>query len=279
MASERESQSGEGLLTLLAAVVVAFLVVAALTAIVNALKMQSTFVDELAKAPLLFVERIQKALAKSIKRPELAPPANRLVSIEGYRIPWPNIVIYGAAILAGSIELVAFLGSSLASLFGVDRDGSIITGLIVALYGGALVAFFLGRRIGMRCPNWHWAAVIATVVLARILGAVADYLFVPAQLFEEVTGVPKSVDFVLRAQVGLLSLAMLSSFILAGMIGLLRSGKAQFNGYIGYLLSLVDRDTRDSIVALAYEEASKPLSTRPIGSHPRPLSHNTPAEM
>jgi hypothetical protein len=279
MASEPESQSGGSLFTLIVAVFVAFILIAVLTAIVSALKMQSTFLDELAKAPLLFIERIQKVLAKSIKRPELAPPVNRLVSIERYQIPWPNIVIYGAAVLAGSIELAAFLGSSLASLLGVDRNGAITTGFIVAVYGGVFVAFLLGRRIGMRCPNWQWAAVIATVVLARILAVTADYLFVPAQLYEETVGVPKSVGFVVRAQAGVFSFAVLISFILAGMMGLYRSAKAQFNGYVGYLLSLVDRDTRDSIVALAYEEASKPLPTRPINSNPQSLSHNTSTEM
>lgn len=193
----------------------------------------------LAGAPLAGSTLIYQLLARRGSAGGLTPAG--VVPFSGYEVRSLVMAVLGAFVIVGTAQLGSFVGAVLT--------GTIEGGLGASIATAILVAFAIGRWIGLKAASNAYATLLVTVVVARIVGSLVDW----ALLTDE-----------LRAQFGMtdpLYLAYLAIgavvWAIPGLLGVAVGRRGREAGYLAYLLTRVQPGARQSVMELVYDETRR----------------------
>jgi hypothetical protein len=162
------------------------------------------------------------------------------------------MILYAATLFVALNQAVGFI---VGILFG--RTQYITVGLVAAaVIAVPVISYFLGVWIGIRCNQFALFAVIAAVLLGRLIGTSIDFLVLQGAAFEAVLGAPKSFG---------LFLASLGSGVIltvpAGIIGWWRGRRIRRPAYLHFLLSRLNAGDQQALVDMAYDETRRKVVT------------------
>ncbi|MEM0943859.1 MAG: hypothetical protein AAGI70_07915 [Pseudomonadota bacterium] len=191
-------------------------------------------------------------------------PLKRLV---GFRIGHSRLILLGSLVGLAVINFFNAFGGVVAGAGGVMLEDLVFVMAAVTIFVAVPVMFLIGRWAGRRGPPHAYLSLIAIALILQILERSVQYFLITEEDFLVVFGEPKSVEFLVIT--GAIGAAVFSVLMLLGFwLGRRQSATA----YLGYLLKRVDKETRQTILDLAYDEAVQ-ATQRP----PR-QPHGTPAE-
>jgi hypothetical protein len=118
----------------------------------------------------------------------------------GGLLPRSQVLVYGALLLAGGIELGATLSSVIYLLFVPDADlSSLMVPLTLgSILSGALLLYGIGVWIGRRSASSPVATLFGVAVLGRIIAATADFALLSSDDYLQLLGQPKSAGLYLQ---------------------------------------------------------------------------------
>ncbi len=199
------------------------------------------------------------------------------ISVQGFGLQWRSLVLFGALMMFISVQLTGLVSLLLTSrileftlgmfllqipfeqfseLEAGARQAALgaAAGPVLVLWGCPLffvVGRWMGRRSMLSVPT---ARRVLGVVYATAISVAAS---TAASLFT-LTGAPE----LSYLAVLLSSLATLLLVLVPALCGHWRGRRQVLGAYMGFLLTKVQESTRDIIVELAYEEATKPNGGR-----------------
>jgi len=184
---------------------------------------------------------VHQLLQKSGSRLSLSARKRGVVSLHGYSMPVVMLALYAILIVLSASELAGFLTGDAASAAGVAaKNAGPITQL--AIIPSMIVAYFVGRWIGVRSQSKGLLAVLAVA------------FFVPV------------IDFIVASLLGIqVSFkALLLSAIMYGVsavFGYWRGRVVQLSRYLYYLSRALPQESREALVNLASDEAKRLASS------------------
>ena len=194
-----------------------------------------------------------QVLEKREIRPNLSALPKGIVTLEGFGLPWYLMIAYGTLILFATQELGGAIGGLIASPSDASEGDAIILALIFGSIISLVVAYFLGGWCGSRCASNGVITVLAVIFIGKAAAVSFDFFLLSGDDWESLAGVPKSI--------GAYALGIIAGTLVLmpfGLIGYWRGRRARLTQYLRYLLGVLPIETRNTIVALAYEEAQKP---------------------
>jgi hypothetical protein len=195
---------------------------------------------------------VHQLLQKSGSRLSLSARKRGVVSLHGYTMPVVMLALYGFLILLSASELAGFLTSAAASAAGVAAENAgPIT--FLAIIPAMIVAYFVGRWIGVRSESKGVLAVLAVVFFVPFIDLVV-MLFLPQS----------STPMLGERKVGALLILFLYSEIIYGVpavLGYWRGRVLQLSRYLAYLSRALPQESREALVNLASDEAKRLASS------------------
>lgn len=170
-----------------------------------------------------------------------------VLSFEGFGVPTPRLVLYGTLILAAAMNLASGFGGVIIGVSGfkLEEASAVLLGFAaVVVYP---TAFLVGRWVGRRSISKGVVAVFLIAALARLATTILDMFVMSDQELAAVVGM-KAWQ---QAAIGI------PLFFVVGCLGYWRGRRQRLATYLSYLLGRVSEDTRETIVELAFAEASK----------------------
>jgi hypothetical protein len=198
-------------------------------------------------------ELLERQRAKKAFRSKSIPIVH---TYEGFAISWWMIVLSGVIIMAAMLQ---FAGGLVFVTFKVldiesgssDQDTIAAVGLLSIpfyLFGSYLV----GKWIGTRCSGKGIAAIVLVTILSALAAKAVDLVIIPSAQFEQMFGSQKDVALYLLHSSGL------SAILFVGTtIGFWRGHKNKMSRYLEYLLSVLPKEIKGTILDLAYDEAKR----------------------
>jgi hypothetical protein len=244
--------------TLCAAV---FIVLAAILAAFHVLPLlgwDKALVGTIASSLVAGFPKIREELDKQLAA-RTHPQGLSVLSLSGFGLPLPRLVLYGSLILFATMNLSSVVaGITLTALAAapekLPNSIAVISFLIVMP-----AMFLLGRWVGRRSIAQGLVAIFLIALLARMGVTVFD--------FAVLTGGDRlgslSGDALLASLYGegftvaLTSAIGVAVFFALGAVGYWRGRRQRLGSYLGYLLKNVPSATQHLIVDLAFEEAAR----------------------
>jgi len=196
-------------------------------------------------------------------------PTKSIYTFDGFSISWKLMVAYGVMILFGVMQLSSLIGLGLITLlFGADASTvDPRTILAIALPINLTGSYCLGRWIGTRCSRYGIGVVLLVAVIGVSVTKIVDFAVLSPADFQAAYDQSKGfVTFLAHVFGGFWV------FSLTGLIGYAVGRRSRLSKYFRYLLSVLPKDTRETLVNLAYEEAQNLAagSVRPPARTPPP---------
>jgi hypothetical protein len=219
----------------------------------------------LASLPVGGFSKVHQVLEQGRLKASFRGLPKGVVSLQGFALPWYQMLIYGALIFVPLKELGGYIGGQVARIGGVSEPGAFIW--IVAVIANLILfsgMYLVGTWIGARANKYGWLLGIAVPLVGQIIAGAADFILISDEQFPVIFGQPKTIGF--------FAMAVIEGALLAAifcLLGVWRGRRARLSAYLAYLLGNLPADTRDTIVNLAYEEV-KSLSTHPHSAQAAP---------
>jgi hypothetical protein len=197
----------------------------------------------------LTIPAVHQLLQKSGSRLSLSPKKRGVVSLQGYTMPVVMLAFYGILIMLSMSEMMGFLAgaAALAAGVAVEKLGNI---LALAIVPQMIVAYFVGRWIGVRSRSKGLLAVLAVAFFVPLI----DLVII---LLRPDLGKP---FFPQKPTIAELLIVLLVSAVKLGvpaLFGFWRGRVIQLSRYLAYLLRALPQDSRDALVNLASDEAKR----------------------
>jgi len=237
-------------------------VAALLFGIVHAFGVTDKVAGPLAGSALGFItfihDNVDKALSSG--RSRVTPG---VVPVTEFDIRWPLMVVYGTLIVVGIFEMTDFLFSfPVLAVAGLNKGMTeqMLLGLlgIMSLPTIGWSIFLLGRWMGIRSSTAGYWILPLCLVMGRGLDVLFTVILFPSA---------RSILMMGLSYGTVVMLAITGLFILLsllGMFGVWRGNRIRFGAYFNSLLNQVSASTRDTMLALTFEEAKAAHSgTRP----------------
>jgi hypothetical protein len=211
----------------------------------------------IAALPLSSISSVHQTLEKGTLKLNFRALPKGVVNLQGFALPWYQMLVYGALIFVPLKELGGFVGGLTAGMAAISESGALIW--IVAVIANLVTIagmYLIGSWIGARCNKYGWLIGIAVPFFGQIVAEAADFILLSDAQFHELFGEPKTF--------GLFAVGVITGSLLVAVFALLgvwRGRRARLSAYLAYLLGNLPAETRDTIVNLAYEEV-KSLSTQ-----------------
>ena len=165
-------------------------------------------------------------------------------------------------------ELIALLASRQAAMNQLGAQGFAFISSSVAGIFYVVACVFVGRWIGYKCSNKGFMTVVWTILIPRLVMLLLDLSVLGYQQYMRTLS-----DFGVTLEQTMLVLPVAVAFALLGYW----FGKRQRGAhYLHYLLRSLPRDTNDTLLELAYTEATR-LKSRPGQTSPTNSSTHTAA--
>jgi hypothetical protein len=209
-------------------------------------------------SPLALATTIAQALERDEGRKSVAAGHRTPVyDFRSFRIAWPLMVVYGAAVLLGvstSVNfVVGFMGGLMGAEIKVMRPALITVSVLVIL----LASYHIGRWIGTRCSQFGIATMLLVALFTGTLLVALEVFTTSDEAYRELRGWER------MSAHSLLPIVVNAPLIFAfELVGYWRGRKRRLSEYLSYLLGVLPPETRDTVVELAYEEAQKAASVR-----------------
>jgi hypothetical protein len=209
-------------------------------------------------SPLALTTTIAQALERDEGRKSVAAGHRTPVyDFRSFRIAWPLMVVYGAAVLLGVTTSVNFVVGFMGGLMGAEikvmRPALITVSVLVIL----LASYHIGRWIGIRCSQFGIATMLLVALFAGTLLVALEVFTTSDEAYREMRGWER------MSAHSLLPIVVNAPLIFAfELVGNWRGRKRRLSAYLSYLLGVLPPETRDTVVELAYEEAQKAASVR-----------------
>lgn len=212
---------------------------------------------------IILIPLLIQSLKRNVFRPGLSLLPQGIVKPDRFALSWQQSVLFGALIFIGAIELVSSIaGFIIAYFFGQISIDQMFLGLIpVGLIASWIIAFGIGRWIGMRVYHNGFSAMVTVIIVGHLVVALIDVGLLPALIGETIP---------LSNLLDPISLGLLATRVIFGAFGYWRGKKARNSAYLGYLTNELPFDTQRAIVELVYEEVQSTSNTSR-------LVHSTPA--
>jgi hypothetical protein len=220
-----------------------------------------------ATMPLGGIVYVHQTLDKRDMKPNLRALPRGVVTLEGFALPWYQMLVYGALMFAALKQIGGFIGGVTAGLAGVESDNALtviatVVGNLVAIIGVYAICFWIGTR----CDKYPYLVGLGVPIFGHMIGITVDYLILSSAEFTAFFGQPKSLGFFI---VGVISGTLV--VVLFALLGIWRGSRARLSAYLSYLLGSLPPDTRNTIIDLTYEEVkglSADIKNRKIGAEP-----------
>ena len=195
-------------------------------------------------------QRIRRVPAE--KRGEL------ISSYEGYGISWPLATAYGVMLFVGIMAAMSVYSVIGLEIIGGSRRGALGYSIgIVNIPVLLLAYYFVGIFIGSRCMRRGFVAILLIGLIGSMAVRALDFSLLSAEEFVQMWGNEKSLEIFCEF---LLSGCLF--FWVPGLLGYWRGSRLRLSRYLAYLLHVLPKDTRQTLVTLAYSEAQT-LAARP----------------
>lgn len=187
-------------------------------------------------------------------KPGISLQPRGIVKPEGYLLSWFRVTFFGALLfLAGSLLLSFFAGVLLgiflpSSALEPESELFLSAAIPPLLFGQGITAYLVGRWAGVRTDKHAYLAVVAVIVIGRILLASIDSFL---GYGEPIDGLAMVFFLIFTIIIGIF-----------GSIGFWAGKKAREAGYIWYLLSNLPAESRETIESLLYEEVLRRVETQ-----------------
>jgi hypothetical protein len=180
-----------------------------------------------------------------------------VVQFKDYTISQLKMITYFALVLAGAMQLSSFLGGFAGGLAGLELSNLLVVLLLSSVLINGTTAFLLGMWIGKRCRDHKILCVVLGAIAGSTIGHGVDFLVLSKENFEELFQETFDTGFILtKFTFGA------AIFTLVALIGCWKGNSLRLSAYLHYLLKRVPTDTRDVLVSMAYDEASKLATQR-----------------
>lgn len=212
-----------------------------------------------ATLPFVSVSHVYETLERAgVRRAQAAGTSEAVASFQDFGLPWVLVVLCGALMVIGIMNLAVLGAEALAAVS--SAEGTVFptakSMMPFDLPFAVVGSYLLGRWIGGRCRSHGVLALLAACVFGATLGKAIDFLALSMSDLRDVYGEDGLVagagtfaDFFAQAALG----AMLYSVV--GGIGYWRGRRNRQSKYLRYLLTALPRETRDTLLGMAYEEA------------------------
>ena len=199
-------------------------------------------------------------------------------SIDGFSISLPVLVAVGTmialAILIIGNAFSSFVLESVRSVFSQAPELSDAEkAALISLSGLANLpillvgTYLLGKWVSWRCARNGILAVVLIALLTAFLNRLTDFfILTPGEfqaLFQREKTIPNLAPFFLVQFV---------SISVPGLLGFWRGRRERMSKYMGYLLSALPEETRNSLVDLAFDEVKKIVDAQRQQSRPANLA-------
>ncbi len=171
------------------------------------------------------------------------------MSLHGYTMPVVMLALYGILITLSGSEVMGFLAGSAARAAAVAAENAVY---IVALtvIPQMIVAYFVGRRIGVRSESKGLFAILALAFFVPFIDLVI-VLFSPDHGKPLFPSKPTISEFLIVLLMGVIKYGVPAAF------GYWRGRVIQLNRYLAYLLRALPKESQDALVNLASDEAKR----------------------
>jgi hypothetical protein len=217
----------------------------------------------IAGLPFIASTHLCELLERREGKKQLANPTGgrtpNIYKYDKFAISWPVTVAYGTVILVAFAELLSFVAGVLLAVFPEEENlkGPPQAVFALVLPSTLIAGYLVGRWIGSRAGPFGLIAIFCVAALAAIFGKCIDFAVISTEDFVKLYDDQK--DF--AAFLEHVPFAALS-FLVSGLLGFWRGRRMRLTKYLRYLFSILPRETTDTLLALAYEEAQKISSRR-----------------
>ncbi len=177
-----------------------------------------------------------------------------IVPVSSFDIRWPYMVVYATTLFIAITELASVVYAFPAVYLMNRSAGSVSTAgavglaslMAIPLIGCSL--FVLGRWMGVRSAGAAYWILPLAMVLGRAIDLVLLYFTEPATR--------SMLSGVAHSPAALAGVCVLFLILLGiGCLGIWRGNRVRFGAYFNSLLKQVSGPTRDTLLAMTYEEA------------------------
>jgi hypothetical protein len=222
--------------------------------LLSLLGVDNSIVSGAAGLPLIALPKVYEEMEKRSSQKDNDSSTQGIQRFDGFFIPWKMIVAYGAAAMFGISNGSVFLSVIIVqlSMTASEFPDLRIVGLIALPYMVAGL-YFAGHWIGSRSSNYGPAAVICACFLSISASKLADYMISPEDIFMHYYGTEKEIGAFLRANIA----GIVGSFLMfsvVSLVGYWRGSNRRVSKYMLYLLDVLPKHTRETLVNLAFEE-------------------------
>ena len=202
-------------------------------------------------AEFLEQQESKKRLAVGRRKP--------VYDFRGFQIAWPLMVVYGTVVLSCLVQASSGIAGIMVRVAGGSFEGEnaqaansalALLNVLMTTFG----AYLVGRWIGARASRLGIVTILLIAPLTAAIWIGADvFLFAPGKKYTDMFGLEGLTFFGILERFTAISLFI----VVPGLIGYWRGQRQRLSKYLDYLLNVLPRQDRDTVVELAYGEAQK----------------------
>jgi hypothetical protein len=189
-----------------------------------------------------------------------------IVPLDAFLIRWPYMLLYASLLVVGIAELGGLIIATPASLLAKAMPSvpqvfvfSMITIASIPLFGGAI--FVLGRWMGIRSAKAAYWLLPVALILGRVVDITVASFFSASFRQLWANGFQNA-----NTQSKLATFSVFLAFVACGWAGVWTGNKVRFASYFNSLLSQVSPATRETLLAMTFEEAKSAKREMPTVS-------------
>lgn len=208
-------------------------------------------------------DKVEKSLSQSNSK--ITPG---IVPLDAFRIRWPYMLLYSSLLFVGIEEIGGLIVATPASLLAKEMPSvpqifvfSMITIASIPLFGAAI--FVLGRWMAIRSAKAAYWLLPAALILGRAIDITLTSFF--SKTFRQMW---KSGFHSSNTGSTLATVIVFLAFVACGWAGVWIGNRIRFAAYFNSLLEQVSPATRDTLLAMTFEEAKSAQRESPALSTP-----------
>jgi hypothetical protein len=223
---------------------------------------EDTLAKGAASVPLVALPKAYEELEKISAQSAGTKGEGQIRNISQFSIPIYMLILY-AVLLCFALLNLGVIWAEIA-FYGLGGQNANYNKNAIGFISAPvhmLGLYLIGRWVGSRSPRFGLAVPVVALFIAVSLTLILQALFGVREVVKAIHGVEPaaSIEYltaVLKNSPGLL-IALIPIYI-----GYWRGMKLKLAKYLKYLLDIVPKDTRETLVSLAYDEAQVHLSSR-----------------